>query len=262
MRSSPQLPANVVAMWRFVGGLAIGVILWHVVAAYVVKNTFFLATPLDVWNSFWRLVQTGQMWIHIKASLTQFTLGLVPAIVVGVILGVVQATSERVSGFLDPWISGFYATPLVALTPLFIIWLGIGLATKAVIIFLLVLFPVLINTAAGIRSVEQNLKDVAISFGASRLELYWKVLLPASVPFILSGARIGAGRGVVGIFVADMFAGGGAGVGYLITEAGQVFDTATLLAGVIVLAGFGIAVTGLLRWTERRIAPWRSGTSV
>jgi NitT/TauT family transport system permease protein len=131
-----------------------------------------------------------------------------------------------------------------------------------VIIFLLVVFPVTMSTMAGIRSVDQQLVNEAVSFGASEGDLLRKVMVPWAVPFILSGARIGVGRGVVGIFVAELFAGAGAGVGWLISAAGQVFNTALLFVGVIVLAGFGLAVTGLLRFLERRIAPWRANTTI
>jgi NitT/TauT family transport system permease protein len=126
----------------------------------------------------------------------------------------------------------------------------------------LVIFPVAIGTIAGIRSTDRALLEVATSFGASRGEVLRKVMVPWALSFILSGARIGVGRGVIGIFVAELFGGASKGIGLMITSAGQVFDTPLLFVGIIVLASLGIAVTGILRVLERRMAPWRTQSVV
>jgi NitT/TauT family transport system permease protein len=204
-----------------------------------------------------QIAGTGELLMHVSTSSKHFLIGSLAGFVAGVLIGMPMATSRLVFDYLDWWISALYTTPLVALTPLFIIWFGIGLLSKAVIVFLLVVFPVIINTMVGIRSVDRNLIDVATSFGATRRDILLKVMIPWSLPFILSGARIGVGRGVVGIFVAELFGGAGAGIGWLILTAGQIFNTPLLFVGVIVLALFGIVVTSTLRWIERWLAPWR-----
>jgi NitT/TauT family transport system permease protein len=239
-----------------------GIIAWELLARYVVANPLFLPTPGQVLQAALTLARSGELLMHMRASASHFLLGSIAGFLVGVLVGMPMATSKVVFDYLDAWLSALYTTPLVALTPLFIIWFGIGTTSKAVIVFLLVVFPVVINTMAGIRSVDRNLVDVAVSFGASGRDILWKVMIPWAVPFILSGARIGVGRGVVGIFVAELFGGAGAGIGWLILTAGQVFNTPMLFVGVIVLALFGVAVTGLLRLVERRVAPWRPEATV
>jgi NitT/TauT family transport system permease protein len=247
---------------RLVVSAALGLVAWYVLARWIVNNPLFLPTPYQVVKEGVALAATGELFHHVWVSTLEFVLGAAAGVVIGVLAAMPMAMSRVAFDYLDPWLSALYTTPLVALTPLFIIWFGIGLVSKVVIIFLLVVFPVTMNTIAGIRSVDQQLVNVAVSFGASERDLLRKVMVPWAVPFILSGARIGVGRGVVGIFVAELFAGAGAGVGWLISAAGQVFNTALLFVGVIVLAGFGLAVTGLLRLLERRIAPWRAGTTI
>jgi NitT/TauT family transport system permease protein len=247
---------------RLVLSALLGLVAWYVLARWVVKSSLFLPTPYEVVKEGVALAATGELFHHVWVSTLEFVLGAAAGVVIGVLAAMPMAMSRVAFDYLDPWLSALYTTPLVALTPLFIIWFGIGLLSKVVIIFLLVVFPVTMNTIAGIRSVDQQLVNVAVSFGASEGDLLRKVMVPWAVPFILSGARIGVGRGVVGIFVAELFAGAGAGVGWLISAAGQVFNTALLFVGVIVLAGFGLAVTGLLRFLERRIAPWRASTTI
>jgi NitT/TauT family transport system permease protein len=247
---------------RLVISGTVGVAVWYVLARWIVNNPLFLPTPYDVVKEGVAVAVTGELFHHLWVSTLEFVLGAAAGVAVGVLAAMPMALSRTAFDYLDPWLSALYTTPLVALTPLFIIWFGIGLTSKVVIIFLLVVFPVTMNTIAGIRSVDQQLANVAVSFGATDRDLLQKVMIPWAVPFILSGARIGVGRGVVGIFVAELFAGAGAGVGWLINAAGQVFNTALLFVGVILLAGFGLAVTGLLRFLERRIAPWRATTTI
>ena len=241
---------------------AIGITLWWVVARLIVNNALFLPTPPQVLNEAITIAATGELFHHVWVSTLEFILGAVAGVALGVLAGLPMAVNRVAFDYLDPWLSALYTTPLVALTPLFIIWFGIGLTSKVVIIFLLVMFPVTMNTIAGLRSVDEQLVNVALSFGGTKRDVLRKVMIPWAVPFILSGARIGAGRGVVGIFVAELFGGAGAGVGWLITAAGQVFNTALLFVGVIVLACFGLAVTSVLRVLERRIAPWRPTTTI
>ncbi len=247
---------------RLVVSGMIGIALWWVVARLIVNNALFLPTPSQVLKEAILIASTGELFHHIWVSTLEFVLGASAGVVIGVLAGLPMAVNRVAFDYFDPWLSALYTTPLVALTPLFIIWFGIGMTSKVVIIFLVVVFPVTMNTIAGIKSVDEQLVNVALSFGATKQDVLRKVMIPWAIPFILSGARIGAGRGVVGIFVAELFAGAGAGVGWLITAAGQVFNTGLLFVGVIVLACFGLVVTSVLRALERRIAPWRPTTTI
>lgn len=240
----------------------LGIAVWELFARFVVRNPLFLPTPGAVLIAAVKVVQTGELLSNLLVSLTYFAVGSAIGFVGGVLLGILLGASQTVADYVDPWISAAYTAPLVALTPLLIIWFGIGLWSKTVIIALVVIFPVAIGTVAGIRSTDRSLLEVATSMGAGRGDSLRKVMVPWALSFILSGARIGVGRGVIGIFVAELFGGASKGIGLMISNAASVFDTPLLFVGIMVLAGMGIGVTALLRFLERRMAPWRTQSVV
>jgi NitT/TauT family transport system permease protein len=152
-------------------------------------------------------------------------------------------------------VSGFYATPTVALAPLFILWFGIGIWSKVLVIVTLVLFPVTINTEAGLRTTSERLIEMLRSFGATPRQIFFKVKLPSAVPFILVGLKLGIGRALIGVVVAEFF-GSRAGLGRLISQASDAFNMPELFAGVVVLAIAGIVMTAGFSWLEARLVPW------
>ncbi|HLW49074.1 MAG TPA: ABC transporter permease [bacterium] len=247
---------------RFLASGVVGIAVWHFMAVSVVRNPLFLPTPVAVLVSAIETIRSGELFSDFKISLTYFAVGSALGFAGGVVLGVLLGASQKIADYIDPWVSAAYTAPLVALTPLLIIWFGIGLWSKTIIIALLVVFPVTIGTVAGIRSTDRSLLEVATSMGAGRLDVLRKVMVPWALSFILSGARIGVGRGVIGIFVAELFGGASKGVGLMITNAASVFNTPLLFVGIIVLAVMGVAVTGGLRYLERRMAPWRTQSIV
>lgn len=240
----------------------IGLIVWQFFAVAVVRSPLFLPPPSAVLTASIEVIRSGELFDNLRISLSYFAVGSTLGFAAGVLLGVVLGASPRVAEYIDPWVSAAYTAPLVALTPLLIIWFGIGLWSKTIIIALLVVFPVTIGTVAGIRSTDRSLLEVATSMGAGRLDLLRKVMVPWSLSFILSGARIGVGRGVIGIFVAELFGGASKGVGLMIQNAASVFNTPLLFVGIMVLAVMGVVVTSVLRQLERRMAPWRTQSVV
>jgi NitT/TauT family transport system permease protein len=150
------------------------------------------------------------------------------------------------SAYVEPWMNGLYATPTIALAPLFLLWFGIDIWSKVAVVFLSALFPIVINTATGIESTDRNVLEAARSFNASRNQVFTKVLIPSAIPFIVAGMRLAVGRGIVGVVVGELFAAR-AGLGFLIITASQVFDTAGLFVGVVVLAVAGIVSMELLK---------------
>ena len=150
----------------------------------------------------------------------------------------------------------FYSTPRIVLIPLFIIWFGIDMPSKVAVIFLGALFPIIINTMAGVRNTEAALLRVARSFGASDALIFRRVVLPGSVPFILTGFRLGVGHALTGVVVGELIAARH-GVGQLIAIAGQTFQTPKLFAGVILIAGTGMILTTILQRVENRFQSWR-----
>lgn len=231
-------------------------VLWELVGRFVLTSKLFFAPISAVLGSFVELWGTGEIQRHMQVSFLEFAIGFVLAAVVGVVLGIVMATNERVRDYLDPWVSGLYSTPTVALAPLFVLWFGIDLWSKVAVVFLVAVFPVLINTATGIQATDPRLIEAARSFSANRLQIFTKVLLPSAVPFIIAGLRLGVGRGIVGVVVGELF-GARAGLGFLILTTQQVFDMPALFLGVLLLAASGVLSVELLKILERRIAPWR-----
>jgi NitT/TauT family transport system permease protein len=233
------------------GGLA----LWELISRYLVANSLFLAAPSQIALAIYNLARTGQLWHHIGVSSTEFALGYVIACVIGIGLGVAMAASATAKQALQPWVSGLYATPTIALAPLFILWFGIGIWSKVLVVVTLVLFPVAINTEVGLRTTSERLIEMLRSFGATRSQIFLKVSLPSAVPFILAGLKLGIGRGLIGVVVAELF-GSRAGLGNLISQSADAFNMPDLFAGVVVLALAGIVMTAGFGWLEQRLVPW------
>jgi NitT/TauT family transport system permease protein len=236
-----------------IGGLA----LWQVIGLYIVKNTLFLATPSS------SIAALGTMWtqgVLQKAMLIsgeEFVIGFVIAVAAGILIGLLTASFENVSLILTPWISGFYASPIVALAPLLILWFGVGIWSKIAVVISLVVFPMIINTETGIKHTDPQLIEAARSFSASRLQIFAKVSLPSALPYIIAGLRLGVGRGLIGVVIGEL-AGSRGGLGYLINNASQVFNMPQLFASVIVLAVAGIVLTACFQYLERVLVPWKA----
>lgn len=234
------------------GGLA----LWEFISRVLVGSKLFLAAPTQVLVALYELTKTGELKTHIWTSASEFLIGYVIACVLGVLLGLAMAGSKAGKQALQPWVSGLYATPTVALAPLFILWFGIGILSKVIVVAVLVVFPVAINTEAGLLTTSRQLIETVKSFGASPSQIFFKVSLPSALPFIFAGFKLGIGRGLIGVVVAELF-GARAGLGQMIQQAAETFDMPTLFAGVVMLAGAGIALTSGFAWLETKLIPWR-----
>jgi NitT/TauT family transport system permease protein len=216
-----------------------------------------LLAPLsDIWVKFVQLTVTGELTKHVLVSLNEFFVGFAIAAVIGIGLGIAIASSDTARDFIDPWVSAVYATPTVALAPLFIFIFGIDAPSKMAVVFLLAVFPIVINTATGMRSTDQIYIEAARSFSANRAQIFTKVLIPSALPFIVAGLRLGIGRGLVGVVVGE-FIGARAGLGYMIFRSSQGFQIDAMWVGVFLLAGTGVLAVIILQNVERRMAPWR-----
>lgn len=235
--------------------IAGGLLVWEAISRFGVNNSLFLAAPSQIMYAIWTLAATGELWHHIEISGIEFIIGYLIASVLGIAIGLLMAESERAKNILQPWISGIYATPTIALAPLFLLWLGIGIWSKVIVVVTLVIFTVIINTEAGLRTTSPRLIEMLKSFGASRNQIFWKVALPSAMPFVLAGLKLGIGRGLIGVVVAELF-GSRAGLGQLISESADSFNMPNLFAAVVVLASAGIAMTAGFSWLERKLVPW------
>ena len=240
---------------RGIISFAAAAILWEVVARGL-DNKLFLVPLGAIAERFIELIQSGELANDAIVSLVEFSGGFLLATVVGIGFGILMAASRPVRDFLDPWVSMLYSTPTLALGPLFMLALGIGYSSKIALIFLTAVFPILINTIAGLTTTDRVLLEVVRSFGASRRQIYFKVRLPAALPYIVAGLRVSVARALVGVVVAELF-GARAGLGFLIFRSAQSFDTAGLWVAVFILAFSGVASVELLKLLERKLAPWR-----
>ncbi|HEX9494897.1 MAG TPA: ABC transporter permease [Candidatus Limnocylindria bacterium] len=229
---------------------------WQLVANARVMPVLFLPGPADVAQAFVKLFQTDEIWLDIATSGQEMAIGYGMAILVGLLIGLGMGWYTRFQYAMDPFVNFFYSTPRIVLIPLFIIWFGIDMPSKIAVIFLGALFPIIINTMAGVRNTENALLRVARSFGASDALIFRRVVLPGSVPFILTGFRLGIGHALTGVVVAELIAARH-GVGQLIAIAGQTFQTPKMLAGVILIAGTGMLLTTILQRLENRFQAWR-----
>ncbi len=234
---------------------------WEIIGRYVLTNPLFFAPLSEVVAAGVHLWRDGELETHILVSLTELLEGVAAAIVFGIAAGVGVGISQRTREYIEVYITALYATPLVAVTPLLILWLGIGVFSKAAVVFLTAVFPILINTASGVRATDAQLIEVAQSFCATRRQIIAKVMLPAAVPFMLTGIRLGIGRGIVGVVVGELF-GAQAGLGYLIFTSGQTFDVPALFVGIITLAAMGVGLTLAAELVEHRALRWRRPVSV
>jgi len=237
-------------------GLVLVILLWEIVARYGIHDERILAPFSKTFRTLLDLVRTGEIWKHAFVSGSEFLLGFSLATVAGVVVGFLMGTARFIREYLSPWISGLYSAPLVALAPFYIMFFGIGTTAKVALVFTVVFFPVVINTFAGVSSIDSGFIEVARSFGASRRQIFSKVLFPSSLSYIVAGLRLGVGRGLTGVVVAEFFFAN-AGLGFLVALAGQTFNSALLFAGVLIFAGGGVALTAGLKHLEQKLAPWR-----
>jgi ABC-type nitrate/sulfonate/bicarbonate transport system permease component len=229
---------------------------WQLVANARIWSVLFLPGPWDVAQAFVNLFRSGDIWLDIATSGEELVIGYGMAVAIGLVIGLLMGWYTRFQYALDPFVNFFYSTPRIVFIPLFILWFGIELQPKIAVIFLGALFPIIINTMAGVRNTEAALLRVARSFGASDALTFRRVILPGSVPFILTGFRLGIGHAMTGLVVAEYIAARH-GVGQLIGLASQTFQTPKALAGVILIAGTGMLLTTLLQRVENRFQSWR-----
>jgi ABC-type nitrate/sulfonate/bicarbonate transport system permease component len=220
-------------------------------------NPIFGSYPTAIFSASIELVRNGKLGGALVQSLQPFLLGYCLAIVTGVPLGLVLGRFATVEAALGMFVTGGYAMPLVALVPLLILWFGLGFTVKAAVIFLMAIFPIVINTWLGVKSVPKALIDVGKSLVASDAVILRRIVLPATLPYIMAGIRLAVGRAVVGMVVAEFFTEI-SGLGGIIINAGNNFDTATMFVPIIVLMAIAIGLNHLIGWLERVIAPWQA----
>ncbi|GAA3527874.1 ABC transporter permease subunit [Amycolatopsis ultiminotia] len=241
---------------RFVlGSVVVVLALWQLAEQFGVVDVQFASTPVAIVHAGGDLLSSGELWENAQTTLVEFFAGFVPAVVVGVPVGMLMGWKLRIRQTLEPALVALYVTPSLALLPLVVLALGIGEASKIAMVFVEAVITIAVNAMAGIRETEPRLVQAARAFCAGGGAMFGKVLLPGALPTIMAGLRLGAGRGVIAVIIAELY-GGTDGVGQLISSYGQNFDVAALMFLTLVVAVFGYAVTALLRILGNVATSW------
>ena len=219
-------------------------------------NPMFMSAPSLVWKAGVQLFASGEIWNDLRVSGIEFAWGYFLSAAFGVPFGIACGWYKRFAYTFDPFINAMNATPRVALLPLVIIWLGIGILSKVGIIFLGAVFPIMINARDGVKTTPYNLLTAARSFGASEWQIFRSVVLPSTVPFIITGLRLGIGRALIGVMVGELYAAT-AGIGFMITVAGATFQTDKVFVGILIFATTGMFGMEILNRLELKFDKWR-----
>lgn len=231
-------------------------LIWEAAIRAGLVDAKFLAAPSTALAAGWEWAVGGRLWGHAWASLIEFFWGTLLGVGVGVVLGFVMARSSVANAAIGPTVWAIYAVPRTAFIPVLLVWLGIGLESKVAMVFLGVVFPIIANSYLGVKETDPFAIRAARAFSANEREVLLKVTLPSSIPYLIDGLRLGTGRGITGVIVAELYASQ-EGIGYLLRQAGLNFHTDRLIFGVILVGAFGILLSQLLIWLERRLAGWR-----
>jgi NitT/TauT family transport system permease protein len=245
-------------IFGLIGFVAV-LVLWEGATQLELVRRALISSPSAIFATAVSDFSSGYIWPHIGISLKEYGFGFAVALVLGIPLGLAIGFFRHLYYFLDPWISAMYATPTIALVPLIILVFGIGLQSKIVVVTLEAIFMILVTVIKGVHSIDERHLDIARSYRASSWLRFRTVVLPSSVPFILTGVRLGAGRALVGVVVAEFIASN-QGIGFYITFAGVTLNSSRVMLGVILLGIFGIFMGELVRSIEERFDRWRPAT--
>jgi len=241
-------------IWRGLVGAAI-LIFWQWAAGTLIRETF-LAKPTSIMWRLSELFATGEIWVHIRVTLTEVIIGFLMGSVLGLAVGLVLGSSRFLSIVFEPYVMAFYGIPRIALAPIFIIVLGIGIWSKVAVVFIQVFFMLFINAYAGVREINQEYVQLARIMGANKRLILRKIVIPSTMPFIMLGLRSAVPYAVIGAVVGEFIAAS-KGLGYFINYAGSTFDSAGAFAGIFILLAFIMVANGLMQRLERAVIRWR-----
>jgi NitT/TauT family transport system permease protein len=236
--------------------LGLVIVLWELGTRSGVLREIVYSSPSGVIKAFQVQAQQSSFWTNLGISLVEFTLGFLLAAVVGIMVGFIAGWSNMGNYILDPWITILYSTPTIALIPMIILILGIDIATRVFVMFLVAVFPIIVNTMIGVQSTGRTFLDVSRVFGATRRRQWTTVVLPGSLPFILTGLRLAGVHGMVGVVVAELVAGN-TGIGFMLSRAGSMLQSGTVMLLIFILGIWGLFFGAVMHRIERRFQSWR-----
>jgi NitT/TauT family transport system permease protein len=234
--------------------VALFLCVWEYVGRRI--DPLFLAAPSAIAKAAVEMSESGELWQALVTTLYPFTVGMVLSIVGGIVIGVAMAQWKLVEYILDPFVNAMYSIPRVALVPLIMLWAGLGVPSKIIILVSIAIFPVIINTFAGIRDVRHSMLEVGRAYCATPSQIFFKIVVPSAIPFLMTGIRLAVGLGIIGIVVAEFFTAQ-TGLGGVIVRYANLFATAKMFVPIIVIGLLGVILTELVRLLEMRLSRWR-----
>ena len=242
-----------------VASYAAALLFWEI-TAYVV-GPLFLAGPIKIIQSLFEVVGSGELPLALLVSLQAFFVGFVAAVIVAIPLGMLMGRFESIERFFEPYIAAFFVTPVSALIPMIIIWVGIGIEARVLVVFSFSFFDIVINTFNGVRDVRYDLVEPVRSLGATERQIFQKVVLPAAAPFILTGIRLGLGRAIRGMIISELLLAT-TGLGGMIVTYSAVFRTDVIFAVIIVIVIMGVGSVHVVKSLEKWLFPWKESSTL
>jgi NitT/TauT family transport system permease protein len=236
---------------------ALLLVIWEYGIGLVIDQRY-VSSPSEIAVRLADLIADGSLAGHIATTMTEAGLGYLIGVAVGLTAAILLVALPLLDEIVAPFIAAFYSIPKIALAPLFIMWFGLGTTPKILLAALMVFLIVLVNTVAGVRSISHGLIDVSRVLGARGLTLVRKVVLPGAAPAVVASVRLTFSRAMVGAILGEFIAATN-GLGFLIVRASRQFDTATMYAGIVVVAVLVMAVNAVIRLIEARLMPWHTG---
>ncbi len=233
--------------------LAVALGLWELAAAHV--DPVLFTSPSKVAVAAYHMILSGELWTYLWPSLVVLAIGFALAVVFGIGMGLLLARFWVLDVALTVYITFLYSIPSVALVPLIVLWAGFDMTAKVIILFLFAFFPMVINTYQGVKSVDPKLLEVGRAFRCSEGQLWANIVIPAALPFIVTGLRLALGRGLIGMVLADLYTAI-SGIGYLIVRTASTYQVDKMFVPIVTLGLIGVTLTALLRLAEKRVAPW------
>lgn len=252
-RKKAKLPPSVTYPVLTIGAIFV---VWELVGQLGGIDPFMFSWPSKILEQVWLFLVNGSVFGHLAISGIEVGIGFAMALI-GIPLGLILGYWRKMEYAFDPIITALYTTPVVALTPLFVLWFGLETFSKVMMVFTMSIFPILINTMAGVKTTDPSLIKAARSYGASSFQMFREVIFPSTMSYIVTGIRLAIGRALIAVVVAEMLAAN-KGIGYAIRHASELFRTSEYLGYVGVLMVLSIVLTQLLKYIERWIAPWRN----
>lgn len=245
--------------WKSSGAVLV-LLGWELGARAGVLPERYISRPTAVIETGLQMILHGGLIRDIGVTATELAIGMGLAIAIGIPVGLVAGWYRRVRYAVDPWLSALYATPSLGLLPLLVLWFGIGIRSTTALVVISAVFPIIINVMVGVHSVDVRLLRMARSFRAGQMRIFKTIVLPATVPYLVSGLQVGLARGLIGVVIGEMYATLDGGLGYIIAVSGSSLDVNQMFVAVVLVTAAGMIMTGGIRSLEQWLQRWKPKT--